>query len=249
MDTICRFSSKADIYAQYRWDYTPEAIEAIFEVTGLSGEAVIADIGSGTGALSRHLVERVRRLFAIEPNPEMRLVAVEALGGYASFCSRAGLAEATGLADNGVDLISVGRAIHWFPDESTRIEFRRILKPGGWLAILRIPCMDKALLEAIKAIQTEENGWNVAGDKSRLKMKPLNFYYGHEEFLSLSFPAVKQETWPEFLGRIASISSAPDKSHPRYPHFEKAARRVFEQFGSNDRITINIATELFLGQM
>jgi ubiquinone/menaquinone biosynthesis C-methylase UbiE len=246
---IGRYSAKAGGYAQYRWDYAVEAIQAIFDIAQLSEASTIADVGAGTGMVSRHFVERVRQVFAIEPSLEMRQIAAQSLRQFPPFCNIDGLAEATTLPNRSVDLIAVGRAIHWFPPESTRNEFRRILKPGGWLAILRIPCVDTALLEAIKAIRTEENGWNTTADKSKLAPKPFSFYYGHEEFQKLYFPDIVQESLPEFFGRISSLSPAPNEGHPLYSNFEQAVRKVFDRFSSNGCLTINIATELFLGQI
>ncbi len=78
-DPATRFTNKADNYARYRWDFSPQAIEAIFRITGLSPAATAADVGSGTGMLSQHFVERVNKLFAIEPNKEMRKFAQDLL--------------------------------------------------------------------------------------------------------------------------------------------------------------------------
>ena len=35
-----------------------------------------------------------------------------------------------------VDLVSAGQAFHWFDRVEARREFARILKPGGWVALL-----------------------------------------------------------------------------------------------------------------
>lgn len=209
----------------------------------------MADIGSGTGMLSQHFVGRVKNVFAIEPNREMGQVAENALGSYPSFASIEGFSNATTLPEHSVDLIVVGRAIHWFHPQSTRTEFLRILKPDGWLAVLQVPCTDTKLVDAIKSIRTQEHGWNVRGDKSRLKPKPLSFYYGSNDYLVRHFPYSKQETWEEFLGRLSSISSAPGKDHPSYPDYKGAAKKIFDQFSVNGRLTVNVATALSLGQI
>jgi SAM-dependent methyltransferase len=249
IDTVSRFSHKVENYLKYRWDYAPHAIDAIFTTTKISNEAVVADIGAGTGMLSQHFVKRVKKTLAVEPNPEMRHAGEKLLGRYSTFHSINGSANATTLPDHSVDLIVVGRAIHWFPPGSTRTEFLRILKPDGWLAILQVPCADASLLQAVKSIQTQENGWNVRGDKKKRDIKPLGFYYGNEDFLVQHFPASIQETWPEFLGRLSSISSAPDEDHPRYPNYERAAKKVFDQFSDNGRLSVQVLNELNLGQV
>jgi SAM-dependent methyltransferase len=137
MDTAHLYSAKAEKYAKYRWDYVPQAIQMIFEASQLSGEAVVADIGAGTGILSAHFVGKVARVFAVEPNPAMREMAFKALGRYPTCQIIDGSAEATTLAAGSIDLIAVAQAIHWFEPAPARTEFVRILKPGGWLALLR----------------------------------------------------------------------------------------------------------------
>jgi predicted RNA methylase len=52
MDPTEVFSSKAQKYARYRWDYAPQAIQTLFSVTQVSRESVVADIGAGTGILT-----------------------------------------------------------------------------------------------------------------------------------------------------------------------------------------------------
>lgn len=64
MQTHAVYSSKTENYARYRWDYAPEAIATILTTTGLAPDAVIADIGAGTGILTKHLLDHARQVFA-----------------------------------------------------------------------------------------------------------------------------------------------------------------------------------------
>jgi ubiquinone/menaquinone biosynthesis C-methylase UbiE len=249
IDPASRFANKARNYELYRWDYSPQAIEAILNITRLSSVAAVADIGAGTGLLSQHFVRRVGSVVAIEPNGEMRRLADQKLASESSYKSVKGTAEATSLPGHSIDLIVVGRAIHWFDPSQTRAEFIRILKPAGYLAILRVPCTDKDLDGAVRSIRTVENGWNMAADKRQLEQAPLSFYFGAETFSSLQFPAVVTERWEEFLGRLSSFSPAPDEGHPQYKKFKNAAQKIFKQYSQKGLLTINIATELYLGQI
>jgi SAM-dependent methyltransferase len=249
MNPYRQFALKVEDYIRYRWSYSSQAIETILQVAGLSEASVVADIAAGPGTLSHHFVNRVSRVFAVEPNREMRQVAENLLGHHPSFTSVSGLAHVTPLLDDTVDLILVGRALHWFEPEATRTEFLRILKPGGWLAILQTPCTDTALLEAIDTLRTEAYGWNVVGDKKHHIKVPPSFYFGHDAFETRYFPDVVQETWNDFLGRLSSFSPAPNVDHVLRPKFERAARAIFDQFGTGECISITMATELKLGRM
>jgi 16S rRNA A1518/A1519 N6-dimethyltransferase RsmA/KsgA/DIM1 with predicted DNA glycosylase/AP lyase activity len=71
----CKFSGKANDYAKYRPNYPEEFIEYLAADCGLYPGIDVADIGSGTGILTRQLLARAARVFAVEPNIEMRTMA------------------------------------------------------------------------------------------------------------------------------------------------------------------------------
>jgi ubiquinone/menaquinone biosynthesis C-methylase UbiE len=101
----------------------------------LPSGAVVADIGAGTGMLAEIFLEAGHRVLAVEPNAEM-LEACRALAAqHPALEAVEGSAEATTLPDASVDLIAVGRAMHWFDWPHAHREFQRILKPDGWVLV------------------------------------------------------------------------------------------------------------------
>src|SRR5437763_17187549 len=76
------------------------------------------------------------RVFAVEPNQEMRRAGERLLSAFPNLISTAGNAEATTLPDASVDFVTAAQAAHWFERRAARQEFVRILKPGGWLVLL-----------------------------------------------------------------------------------------------------------------
>lgn len=248
-ETVQRFSTKAHLYARYRWEYAPEAIDALVEIAGLHPDARVVDIGSGTGALCQPLLQAGMHVLGVEPNPEMRWLAEEKLAGFANFTSIDALSDDTGFAEHSVVLVTIGRALHWLPAQSTRCEIQRILRSGGWLAILGVSCSDKELTAAIHDIQTEAYGWDVAGGKVSQPHFPLAYYFGGDHFQDLHFPANVQETWTQFLGRLLSFSSAPDPGSALYTRYERAARAIFDRFSANDRLSIAVSTDVSVGQV
>ncbi len=249
MDACSRYSSKAEIYARYRWDYAYEAIQAIFNATSISTDSVVADIGSGTGILTRHFVGRVKNVYAIEPNPEMRQWAEKNLSSYPSFCSLGTRAEATGLADKCVSLITIGQALHWFDPEPGLREFKRILKPGGWLAVLSNQAVANELDQALQTLFIKENDWDISLAANLPAPKPVSFFYGEGYYSQMWFPQRREETWEEFFGSLCSNSHAPDNGNPSFQTFELAARRVFDQFSRHSLVTVDFVTELTLGSI
>src|SRR5215470_13340205 len=131
-----RFSSRVGNYSRFRPSYPAEVLEILNQECALAPESVIADVGFGTGIFTRLLLENGNRVFGIEPNDAMRMAGEEYLAGYPKFTSIGGTAEYTTLPDTSVDLISAAQAAHWFDRDKAIAEFRRILKPGGYLFLL-----------------------------------------------------------------------------------------------------------------
>lgn len=132
MNPLSRFSDRAADYAKYRPSYPETAIATILEGLGNPSELVAADIGAGTGISSRLLAQHGVRVIAIEPNAAMR----EAASPHPLVEFRNGTAEATNLADASVDLVTCFQSFHWFNPEPTLLEFHRILKLTGRLAVV-----------------------------------------------------------------------------------------------------------------
>jgi SAM-dependent methyltransferase len=130
MKSTERFSDRADNYAKYRPSYPTDAIDRILQ--GLNDPVVAADVGAGTGISSRALAAKGVRVYAIEPNAEMRQIASP--DPLVEFYD--GTAEKTNLADASVDLITCFQSFHWFDRKATIAEFRRILKTSGRLALV-----------------------------------------------------------------------------------------------------------------
>lgn len=251
MDAAEIFSSKAEKYARYRWDYAPQAIQRIFEITGIDSHSLVADIGAGTGISARNFIGRCGQVYAIEPNGPMRALMAQSLGLQALGVNAAGYlvcdgrAEATGLPDHSLDLISVAQALNWFDPLPARAEFRRILKQGGWLAAVRnvgtYGELDAAL-ESVYPKETDTAAW-MKGIAT-----PVSFYYAGD-FIRESFFFSEPETWDEFFGSLATASYAPDEGSALWSPFEQAARQVFDRFSKDGVVISQVETRLCLGRM
>ncbi|MBE9214243.1 class I SAM-dependent methyltransferase [Plectonema cf. radiosum LEGE 06105] len=130
LNPLTRFSDKAENYTKYRPVYPDAVIDQILENFTLPITA--ADIGAGTGISARQLASRGVNVIAIEPNAAMR----NAASNHQGIEWKNGTAENTNLPEASVDLITCFQAFHWFKPEPTLLEFRRILKSKGRLAIV-----------------------------------------------------------------------------------------------------------------
>lgn len=127
------FGAAAADYERARPSYPPESIDILRRQLGVGPGSRVCDLAAGTGKLTRLLVSTGADVVAVEPVPGMRdqlsevLPEIEVLDGTA---------EAIPLDDGALDVVTVAQAFHWFDFDKALAEIRRVLRPGGGLAIL-----------------------------------------------------------------------------------------------------------------
>ena len=126
----------------------------------------VVDVGCGTG-LSTLIWDRIaKRIVGIEPNDEMRAIA-EKIACSDSIVYKRGVSNETNLPSDYTDVITVSQAFHWMDIDSTLVEFYRILKKNGILAIY-----DFALPPVI--------GWEIEKAFIELRTKCSEIVYSQE---------------------------------------------------------------------
>jgi len=134
------FSAKVTDYVASRPDYPPALFhhlrELLISLTTPGQPRVIADLGAGTGLFTAGLLGLADEVIAVEPNTPMRAAADAWLGGQPGYRSLAGSAEATGLPSASVHLVTAAQCAHWWDLARAREECRRILAPGGRVALV-----------------------------------------------------------------------------------------------------------------
>ncbi|MBS2021860.1 MAG: class I SAM-dependent methyltransferase [Deltaproteobacteria bacterium] len=129
-----RFSDRVADYVKHRPGYPREVWECVLGGFPLDS-VVVADIGAGTGISSRGLAELLSgtaRVIAVEPNADMRKGAAP----DPRVEWHDGTGEATRLPDASVDVIVCAQAFHWMRKDEALAEFKRVLKPGGRVALV-----------------------------------------------------------------------------------------------------------------
>ena len=245
-----RFSSRVENYVRYRPGYPKEIIGALTQDCGLRPESVVADIGSGTGLLTELFLQNGNRVFAVEPNPEMRVAGERLMSGSPNFTSVDGTAESTGLPDAAVDLVTAGQAFHWFNRPRFHSECLRILRPNGAIALIWNDRLTDTIpfLEAYEQFLHEFANDYAQVDHKQIDLPVLTEFFGHEP-LRRVFPNFQQFDLAALRGRVLSSSYMPEAGQPRYAPMLEALQRLFDTYQHQGQVRIEYRTVLFTGRL
>jgi len=72
MDNTSRFDGRGDVYARGRPKYAEGLFDYMEHTLGIAAGSIFADVGSGTGIFAGQLLRRGYKVFAVEPNGDMR---------------------------------------------------------------------------------------------------------------------------------------------------------------------------------
>jgi SAM-dependent methyltransferase len=189
--------------------------------------------------VARLFLENGNRVFGVEPNPEMRRTGERLLRRYGRFTSVAARAEDTTLPDGSVDLVSAGQAFHWFDPVPTRREFARILKPGGYVALIwntRRKEGEPFLGGYEELLRTHGTDYREVYHGRRGSPESIRGFFRHDPVEEATFENRQPFDFEGLSGRLLSSSYVPDEGEPGHPGLMEAARRLFEehQTGGSD---------------
>jgi ubiquinone/menaquinone biosynthesis C-methylase UbiE len=129
------FDAIAERYEQSRPGYPARVTEFVATTANLTPGAEILEIGCGTGQLTERLAGHRFRLTAIDIGPSMIAAARQRLTG-AAVSFQVTSFEDLAAADGSFDLVISSAAFHWIDPEVAFGKSARLLRPGGWLALL-----------------------------------------------------------------------------------------------------------------
>jgi ubiquinone/menaquinone biosynthesis C-methylase UbiE len=213
------FGQVAKSYAKAREDIPVSLMDSLF-IRGISLDGKkVADIGCGTGALSRKMAMRKADVIGVDPSAELLQLAIDfnKTRNY-SIPYVQGFSENTGLLDSQFDLVTVMRAWHWFDREKAIIETKRILREKGTLIVI-----DSGFLAGSEVVEKTfevlskyvSGGLKPAGSKAdsmqRINGFPIEWFaewqkngFGLSDFYKLNYSVTfSNQDWIE---RMESVS-------------------------------------------
>jgi SAM-dependent methyltransferase len=242
-----RFSNRVDDYVRYRPGYPAEVLTFLCDRCGLHRQHLIADIGSGTGLLSKLFLENGNHVYGVEPNAEMQSAGEEFLRSYPNFASIKGSAEATTLAERSIDFITVGQAFHWFDPVAARTEFSRILRLGGWVVVIwneRLTDSTPFLRDYEALLRRFGTDYGRVSD-SYPRQEEMRFFFGDTNFLSHEAPYLQEFDFAGLSGRLRSSSYAPAPDHSNFSPMMTELKHIFEAYQENGLVRFDYRTRIY----
>jgi SAM-dependent methyltransferase len=185
------FSRVARGYSAYRPNYPDALFRALVDVVRYQepNNHLVWDCAAGNGQASLALGDHFRRVFATDAS----VAQISAAPVHPHVWYAAATAEACPLRTGSVGLVTVAQALHWFDFDPFYAEVKRVLAPGGVIAVwsyglLRVdanPTLEAAIDHFSE--QTLHGWW------------PAERRYVNESYTTLAFPFERVEFPPQHM--------------------------------------------------
>jgi ubiquinone/menaquinone biosynthesis C-methylase UbiE len=135
-----RYDRLAEQYSQYRPCYPDQLISHLAAIIAEAPASdLVVDVGAGTGIFTRQFRAALPgeiRIVGIEPGPSMRAQAVTETADDTGLAFRDGVPEHLPFVGDAARAVVTATAAHWFERPAFYAEARRVLVPGGVIAIV-----------------------------------------------------------------------------------------------------------------
>ncbi|PWB74233.1 MAG: SAM-dependent methyltransferase [Anaerolineales bacterium] len=169
------FSAQSSQYAQYRPKY-PGALYA-YLASLAPARSLVWDCGTGNGQAAVGLADFFERVYATDASADQ----IAHAHTHPRVEYHVESAEHISLEADNVDLVTVAQAVHWFDFDKFHAEVKRVLKPGGVIAVWTYhlpeitPRIDRALLRYYSEVLADDWPERIRYLEARYQTLPFPF--------------------------------------------------------------------------
>lgn len=237
MDNTTIFTGKAQFYNS-RPTYPQECIDYVIKKMEIPSGGIVADIGAGTGILTKPFLDAGCTVYAVEPNGDMFAELKKNLSRYQDVRLLQATAEKTDIPALTCDAVVVGTAFHWFDKDQFRAECQRILKNNKYVAILRI------------ANNTE--GDKLLDQDKHFTERDLNaakefFGEGFQEHRCFEYTERFDEE--KHINDLLSSATAPLPNDETFEKYVGRCREVFRKYFPSGVAELPFAVNCYIGRV
>lgn len=244
------FTGKSADYAASRPGYPPGLFEMLRSVSPPENEAVVADVGAGTGLLTAGLLEAGYRVVAVEPNAEMRAAADRQIGGVKGYRSVEGSAESLPIGVGSVSLITAAQAFHWFDVDRARAEFHRVLTSAGQVALIwNDRVLDDPIQMALDEVFLAYGGAKRTAVVARDQRSGVPRFFEPNPMRHYTFPNAQQLSREGLLGLVFSRSYIPARTSMEGAAVAERVGEIFYRHATEGSVEIRYQTTATLGRL
>jgi len=224
---------KAESYDTGRPHYPMAFFEYLYNEIGLNSNSIIADIGAGTGKITREFLKRGNKVFAVEPDKDMIRVLKNNLSQFTNCTTIESIAEDTNILDKSVDFIFCGNSYHWFNRNKVVHEFNRIIKNNNGRFNIIITTLGA-------------NHYDYSDEYHEVVCKYFRPVLGRKSntdspFINDSaekkiFEFVVYQGYDEFINGALSGSFSPTPDDDCFEEYCKAMKQIFENYNKNGKL-------------
>lgn len=200
------FATVANQYASFRPTYAPELLHALVALTEhhtYPAPIVALDIAAGSGQATLHLAEYAQTVIA----SDLALSQITSMPPHPRIQRYVARAEASGLPDHSIDLITVAQAMHWFDIDAFHREVARILKPRGIIAVWTYALLSGTpdMTAIIQRLYHHTANWWPA-DRAHVDNHYANLAFPYQRIDFTPPPMVMHYTRDQLLGYLRTWS-------------------------------------------
>lgn len=217
-------ANKAESYNIGRPNYPEVFYKYLYKEAGITTNTIIADIGAGTGKVTKGFLERGNKVFAIEPDKDMIKILKNNLNRFPDCIPIENTAENIEIPSNSIDLIFCGNSYHWFDKNRVIPVFKRILNNTNQSNI----------------VITLLGPYHAANAPSPFK---------HDTFTSKIFEYTVYNGFKEYLHGSLSASDAPNPEDHNFEKYCESLKHSFEKHNINGKIEIKFKLCCMIGNV
>lgn len=249
-DNTNRFSDRVDNYIKYRPGYPAEVLLYLQQSIGLDASWTIADVGSGTGISTEMFLDNSNKVYAIEPNKEMREAADRLLAHHPGYMSVDGTAEHTTLPMECVDLITAAQAFHWFDRAAFKKECVRIGRDGAYcLLIWNERKVESDFEKAYEDLLMKYGTDYTKVDHRNIHEEDMAKFFAPNEMTNKVFHNEQMFDFDGVKGRLLSSSYAPNTTHPNYGPMIAYLQDIFQKHQADGKVGFSYDCNLYFAQI
>lgn len=243
--SIKKFDNKGKIYSSARPDYPDEMFRYLLDNGIIDKDSTAADIGAGTGIFSTHLAQFVSKIYAVEPNADMRKQAENEYAKLGNIKSIIASAEQTGLSDGSVDIVTAAQAFHWFDKAKFKAECKRILKPNGKVILVWNDRDTSSPLIKQNFAVNKELCPNFKGSSNGFDFANEFDDFFENGYIKKDFQNNLKYDLNQFIARNLSSSYAPTENDEGYNEYISRLTEVFADFEDNGIVEYPYITSVY----